>query len=123
MQKTNSRKIAALLLALLVLVTALVLPAYASAASAGSRVLDARAAEIDEALAPALKSKADALEADARGYEASGEILKDADGNDIDMAAYIADLKEPAAALRSMTYISYELAILENLYEKYYIGV
>ena len=103
----------ALLLSLLVLLSLLALPSCAVSYPAGSRIHDIRAAEIDAALASALTSKADALVAEADGYEASGEILKDAEGKDIDMPSYIARLRDTAESLRGITYISYELAILE----------
>lgn len=78
---------------------------------------------ISESLDLALGKKANALDALARGYEASGEIIKDQDGENIDMAAYIAELKADAAALRTLTYEAYALAIMDDLYSREYIGV
>ena len=86
---------------------------------------------------PILKDRADAIEMTldalftakseefallAAGYEASGEILTDANGDTVDMPAYIADLKARAETLPTLTYRAYSLAIMDYMYENNYIG-
>ncbi|MBE6655454.1 MAG: PDZ domain-containing protein [Ruminococcaceae bacterium] len=80
---------------------------------------DAIALELDALIA----SKANALDTAAAGYEASGEVLKDENGNGLDMSAYIADLRGRASLLRTLTYRPYALAIMDDLYAREYIGV
>lgn len=78
---------------------------------------------IAAALDPLIAAKADELDAKASSYEASGEILKDKNGNDIDMSLYIATLREDASYLRGLNYRPYALAIADDLYARKYIGV
>lgn len=85
-------------------------------------ILQDTADEIADALDPLIASKADALDAAANGYEASGEILKDEKGADIDMSAHIAELRSKAAKLRTLTYKPYALAIMDDIYAREYIG-
>lgn len=124
MQKNKLRALAILLLALSLFVSCIGLPACAKTENtASSYILAESANEIDTALRLALENKAASLENLALEYEGSGEIVKDANGDDVDMAAYIAHLRERAAALRGIEYIPYELAIIDDHYARFYIGV
>ena len=126
MQRKTIRFLGTLLLSLSLLCSSLTLSACAQntvAVANEERILQSSADAIDAALRTEIEAKAEELEASAAEYEASGEVLKDASGNDIDMTAYIADLRSTAASLRGMTYIAYELAILDDLYARSYIGV
>ncbi len=94
-----------------------------SAENTGSHPeLQARAAAIESALDIAFDAKADELKALAEDYIANGTVLKDADGNDIDMEAYIDTLFMQAAYLEVYATNSYLLAIVEDLYEDNYVG-
>lgn len=126
MQRKTIRFLGTLLLSLSLLCSSLTLSACAQntvAVANEERILQSSADAIDAALRTEIEAKAEELEAAAAEYEASGEVLKDTSGNDIDMRAYIADLRSTAASLRGMTYIAYELAILDDLYARSYIGV
>lgn len=86
-------------------------------------IFEEEAAAIQTALDPLLAAKAEALDTAANEYEVSGEIIKDENGNDVDMTSYIARLRANASILRTLTYEPYALAIMDDLYARKYIGV
>ena len=100
----RKNRLSAILSVLLVLVLLASLSLTSCASQLGGKpILQDKADEIAEALDPLIASKADALDAAAAGYEASGEILKDENGADINMSSHIADLRARAAILRTLT--------------------
>lgn len=98
------------------------LPVYAETPSLHPE-LTSRAQTIGAALESAFEEKADELEVLAAEYLANDTVLKDENGNDIDMDAYIDKLFENAAWLNVYAAEYYLLAIVEDLYEDNYIGV
>ncbi len=93
-------------------------PVYAGA----NPELNQRSDAITAALETAFEAKADALDVLAAEYIAYDTVLKDEDGNAIDMDAYISSLLTDALLFRSYEADGYELAIVEDLYEDIYIG-
>ena len=106
-----------LLASLLSLLGGCVLPTHA-----GTPILKDRADAIEASLDALFEAKAEEFTALAAGYEASGEILTDTNGDAVDMPAYIADLRARAETLGALTYRPYSLAIMDYLYESKYIG-
>lgn len=120
----RKNRLSAILSVLLVLVLLASLSLTSCASQLGGKpILQDKADEIAEALDPLIASKADTLDAAAAGYEASGEVLKDENGADINMSSHIADLRARAAILRTLTYRPYALAIMDDIYAREYIGV
>lgn len=107
----------------ILLLFAILSPLTFTSCASQKGILQDEADAIAAALDPLIAAKADDLDALAQGYEASGEILKDKNGNDVDMSLYIAALKEKASRLRALTYRPYALAIMDDLYAREYIGV
>lgn len=122
MRKNRLSAILSLILLLSLLASSLVLTSCARQ-TVVKPILQNSADEIASALDPLIAAKADALDAAASGYEASGEILKDENGADIDMQAHIAALRAKAAKLRMLEYRPYALAIMDDIYARKYIGV
>ena len=122
MQKNRLRIPLSLLACLLLLASLLSISACALMYASEPPILEERSNAIRLALDTALTEKATALEIAADGYETTGEILKDEEGNDVDMEAYIAHLRATARSLRTYPYRPYSLAIMDDLYERYYIG-
>ena len=120
----KSKLLTLISLALVVFLLASLLTLPGCAAIFGvTPIFEDEAEAIDASLSLALDKKADALDTLASDYESSGEVLKDQDGNDINMVDYIAMLKSYAQILRDLTYEPYALAIMDDLYASKYIGV
>ena len=122
MQKNRLRALLVLFACLILLSSLLSFSSCALMRASAPPIFAEEAEAIRLSLDTALTEKATALEIAAEEYEASGEILKDEEGNDIDMEAHIADLRATATSLRTLPYLPYPLAIMDDLYARYYIG-
>ncbi len=118
-RKTKAVSLAVILLVLLSVLSSLPLSAANTNLHPG---LSTRGDLIWAALDSAFDAKADELEVEASEYLANDTVLKDEAGNDIDMDAYIDKLFLDAAYLRAYTAHGYLLAIVDDLYEKNYVG-
>ena len=107
---------------LLVLFSLVASPAYAELEVGTHPELLARAEVISAALDTAMKEQADSVDQTVALYREEGTVLKDEDGNDVDMDALLSALEEAADSLRVLAPDAYQLAILEHLYENRYIG-
>ncbi|MBQ9735358.1 MAG: PDZ domain-containing protein [Clostridia bacterium] len=86
-------------------------------------ILKEKADAIDSAMRAALSSLADTFTQRADAIEAGTETPTDEEGNPItDTAAYLTFLREGAAALRALPYDAYNLAILDDVYRRSYVG-
>lgn len=102
------------------------LPSFAAQSSNTGTIyekLDTLATTISSSLESAFVSTANELEEQARQYKASGDILQDANGNDIDMDALCELYTNNAVALRGFShgYDADKLALVSYLYELTYI--
>ena len=116
------KKILCFAVILLVLFSVSCSPVYANYDAAIHPEILSRATVIEAALDAAFEAKADAVDAEIARYTAEGTILKDAEGNELDMDALLAEMAKAAEDLRSLAPEAYQLAILEDLYADRYIG-
>lgn len=107
---------------LLSLFSSFCLPASAENADV-SQTLETLGQRLREKLDPLFLTVADELDAKADAYQSTGEILKDEDGNELDMTAYISLLRNNAAALRTFrtAYNVTQLVLTDYYYATQYI--
>lgn len=99
------------------------LPVGCHAETGEEEMMTVLARQLQEKLDPVFLTVADKIDAEMNGYEASGEILKDENGNDIDMTVYLALMRTNAEALRTFStkYDPQMLVLTDLYYASFYI--